>query len=806
MAAAFSSQEAAQELPVSERTNGHTQDIDVSDLSSALRMLGAADSEIFGGWQGHPGLSDEVIQSRAACVAAAIARGISTHGKSFKCIMSGCGTSGRLAWRAAAQWNAVLQENSLPPVFDYLVSGGDAALLLSDELPEDDATTGIRELQKVLDGCPSFVFIGISCGLSAPYVAGQVHWAMEQPGTTTCMLGFNPASLARDAPVEGFSHSVRDVVLQLAASPAAVQHILLNPVIGPEPITGSTRMKGGSTTKVLLDTMLACAINATLDGSTVVGEACIQRHLLGFQSVCSQVAFQTAQVKPLVQVATDTLKRRGHLYYMGSATAGFMGMIDASEMPDTYGSPFDEVRGFVSGGWGDADVHTPAEQLTAASQYCKVEPSDFIALDSGLKAGAVLIVCTLGSATVDSQIAAAAQHAADCGATVALLNISNSATVQLEESKLLGVVSPDLVCSLKVCTAHPLCGGATGPHTPQYCDMALKWTLNAVTTLAQVGKGMVLSNKMVNVGVLNNKLFYRSLRLIGEFAQVSAEAAHTALLRSIYDMEDTEIPHSVHGAAISAHIKAATGKSNVVPRAMLLASGHASNLAHADQLLAQEPVLRVLLQQLNRPKHAWVTLSCSAEQLAAVVEAAGQVSLALQRCGLACLVSSEVLCDSPSVRISVSTDEGAASEAAARLQGEVASTAVLAGLPCSQQQGSEALCQCRPEQSAASGLVHYCVTGSTPDEAMYVRFRSWLLQGHVQELVQRAALSARVIDHGNLDGCRSVTSVYCFESVQHYQEYSQVHAPVLKAQSAALFQGTEATIAFSRSVFQVQKS
>ena len=139
--------------------------------------------------------------------------------------------------------------------------------------PQDDPNTGRRELEAVVAGQPRAVFIGITCGISAPYVLGQVEWAMTQPkcvaadqvpqtytwlripfhswmcgvlptiripttttppsrgGTfvvfffffctdhgcgasivcsvTTVLMGFNPAHLARGAAVEGWTKSCR---------------------------------------------------------------------------------------------------------------------------------------------------------------------------------------------------------------------------------------------------------------------------------------------------------------------------------------------------------------------------------------------------------------------------------------------------------------------------------------------------------------------------------------------------------------------------------------------------------------------
>ncbi len=54
-------------------------------------------------------------------------------------------------------------------------------LFLTPVLLQDDPNTGRRELEAVVAGQPRAVFIGITCGISAPYVLGQVEWAMTQP-------------------------------------------------------------------------------------------------------------------------------------------------------------------------------------------------------------------------------------------------------------------------------------------------------------------------------------------------------------------------------------------------------------------------------------------------------------------------------------------------------------------------------------------------------------------------------------------------------------------------------------------------
>ena len=99
------------------------------------------------------------------------------------------------------------------------------------------------------------MFVGITCGLSAPYVAGQLDLAMQFPapskegprGVAAAVLGFNSVDHARDRPIELWDgqRSFRDVLLAMQQKSVdegdAQRLMVLNPIIGPEPIAGSSR-------------------------------------------------------------------------------------------------------------------------------------------------------------------------------------------------------------------------------------------------------------------------------------------------------------------------------------------------------------------------------------------------------------------------------------------------------------------------------------------------------------------------------------------------------------------------------------
>ncbi|MEA4980309.1 MAG: N-acetylmuramic acid 6-phosphate etherase, partial [Petrimonas sp.] len=138
----------------------------------------------------------------------------------------GAGTSGRLG---------VLDASEVPPTFGMpdtyvigLVAGGDIALRNPVEAAEDDPDKGWEELitYKINE---NDTLVGIAASGTTPYVTGALRHAREK-GILTAAICCNPGS-----PV------------------AAEAEIKIEPVVGPEYVTGSTRMKAGTAQKMVLN-------------------------------------------------------------------------------------------------------------------------------------------------------------------------------------------------------------------------------------------------------------------------------------------------------------------------------------------------------------------------------------------------------------------------------------------------------------------------------------------------------------------------------------------------------------------------
>jgi hypothetical protein len=262
------------------------------------------------------------------------------------------------------------------PCFRYLISGGDPAILLSDELPEDDTELAVKELRTISEGKESVLLIAITCGLSAPYAAGMLDFAMDvhegtvdekhagaHPNYYAVAMGFNPVELSRSAPIEmwkdrpeGRCKTFLEVAERLhKLEQTSDQFCMLNPVVGPEPVAASSRMKGGSVTKIMLDATFALAAQTSLGiepfsssqpsvepptkkvkGSDVSsgegGEAVLERILQAFETTYRETYSdgqqQEGQQRQLAGLATvlqkcgDAVINAGHVYYVGDGCAG----------------------------------------------------------------------------------------------------------------------------------------------------------------------------------------------------------------------------------------------------------------------------------------------------------------------------------------------------------------------------------------------------------------------------------------------------------------------------------------------------
>jgi N-acetylmuramic acid 6-phosphate etherase len=200
---------------LTEQRNPASVHIDELPAGDILRIINAEDQ-----------LVAPAVRAEPPNIAQAVEAVVEALRKGGRLYYIGAGTSGRLG---------VLDAAECPPTFNVsaelvqgIIAGGEAALARATEASEDDPESGRRDLLERGFGSRD-VLVGIAASGRTPYVLGAIS-AARSMGAATIGISCTPDSkLAR------------------------VAAIAITPLVGPEVIAGSTRMKSGTATKLVLN-------------------------------------------------------------------------------------------------------------------------------------------------------------------------------------------------------------------------------------------------------------------------------------------------------------------------------------------------------------------------------------------------------------------------------------------------------------------------------------------------------------------------------------------------------------------------
>ncbi len=200
---------------LTEQANPASNDIDRCPTVDMLRIVNEEDQKVA-----------PAVEREIPAIANAVDRIVQRIVAGGRLFYIGAGTSGRLGVLDAAECPPTFHVS--PELVQGIIAGGEAALARATEANEDDPDAGRRDL-----AARGFVakdaLVGIAASGRTPYVLGAVAAAREL-GALTVGISCTPASeLARAA------------------------EIAITPLVGPEVIAGSTRMKAGTATKLALN-------------------------------------------------------------------------------------------------------------------------------------------------------------------------------------------------------------------------------------------------------------------------------------------------------------------------------------------------------------------------------------------------------------------------------------------------------------------------------------------------------------------------------------------------------------------------
>lgn len=207
---------------LTEQRNPRSRRIDALDTLAAVELMNSEHASIA-----------KALHAAKREIAAAVERAVYSLRQGGRLIYVGAGTSGRLGVLDAAECPPTFLTD--PRMVQGVIAGGDAALRRSIEHAEDDQAAGAAAMAALKIGKADAV-MGIAAGGTTPYVHGALKEAKRR-GARTIFLACVPKDQAPDS-----------------------ANVSIRVLTGPEVITGSTRLKAGIATKMVLNTISTLAM------------------------------------------------------------------------------------------------------------------------------------------------------------------------------------------------------------------------------------------------------------------------------------------------------------------------------------------------------------------------------------------------------------------------------------------------------------------------------------------------------------------------------------------------------------------
>ncbi|MBG5963792.1 N-acetylmuramic acid 6-phosphate etherase [Proteus mirabilis] len=200
---------------VTESRNHHSEHIDTLSTLEMLKVINNEDKKV-----------PFAVETTLPHIARLVDKVVTAFSQGGRLIYCGAGTSGRLG---------ILDASECPPTYGIphdmvigLIAGGHKAILQAVENAEDNVQLGAEDLRQ-LNFNSKDVLVGIAASGRTPYVIGALEYARSL-GAVTGAISCNP-----DSPI------------------AQRADIAITPIVGPEVVTGSSRMKAGTAQKLVLN-------------------------------------------------------------------------------------------------------------------------------------------------------------------------------------------------------------------------------------------------------------------------------------------------------------------------------------------------------------------------------------------------------------------------------------------------------------------------------------------------------------------------------------------------------------------------
>ena len=207
-------------------------------------------------------------------------------------------------------------------------------------------------------------------------------------------------------------------------------------------------------------------------------------------------------IEQAVEIVVKALKNGGRLLYFGAGTSGRLGVVDASECPPTFGTPYGLIDGYIAGG---KEAMFRAQE--GAEDYEENGAKDVVKANVTSKD----VVCGIAASRRTPYVVGAVKKAKEIGAATLFVTCNPREHFNIKEVDvaMCPYVGPEVVMG----------------STRMKSGTAQKLVLNMLTTTAMIRMGKVYENMMIDLQMTNKKLVERSKRIVMTVTGISYDEA-----------------------------------------------------------------------------------------------------------------------------------------------------------------------------------------------------------------------------------------------------------------------------------------
>ena len=211
-------------------------------------------------------------------------------------------------------------------------------------------------------------------------------------------------------------------------------------------------------------------------------------------------------IERAAEIIVNALKQGGRLLYFGAGTSGRLGVVDASECPPTFGTPFGMIEGFIAGG---------KEAMFRAQEGAEDKEENGAKEVIEANVSSKDVVCGIAASRRTPYVVGAVKKAKELGAKTLYLTTNPREDFDIKEVDvaICPYVGPEVVMG----------------STRMKSGTAQKLVLNMLTTTSMIRLGKVYENMMIDLQMTNKKLVERSKKIVMTITGLNYEEATSAL-------------------------------------------------------------------------------------------------------------------------------------------------------------------------------------------------------------------------------------------------------------------------------------